>query len=524
MRKGDDGAYEELYRRHAEPVRRYARTCCRDADTAEDLTGEVFARTLQAVRGGKGPRTAVRAYLLTSVRHVAAAWTRTRRRERLVDDFAVFVQSAAAASGARDVDTLDLGADVRAMHKAEQTLVVRAFESLSEHDRMLLWHTAVEGDKPQDVAVLLGTSRGAVATAAHRAREHLKQAYLQAHVSRALTQGGECARYADRLGAYARGGLRMRAERGLARHLEGCAACSQAASEVRDLNEHIRLVLPVALVGWFGTAGGAKAFAALLGGGAAAGGAAAGGAAAGGAGASGAGTGAATEGLGTPAKVGIGLGVAAAAGAVLAYALTGGDEPVEKPRARPSAPHAAPDQPPRKPEPEPPGPRPEPRQPTAHPPAPRPQPVRAAPQRPAPKTEPGPGEEPVRRPGPRPTAPEPEPEPTRKPRPEPSAPPSPPSSRPPASPPAERHVIRVTEHSVVLDSTAGEHTVRLVVERQPSLKASASASASTSASARESVASWAHSLSRRAAASAGVRGGPVVSGPSPGSSSAAPAQ
>ncbi|UNT01081.1 sigma-70 family RNA polymerase sigma factor [Streptomyces tubbatahanensis] len=488
MRKGDDGAYEELYRRHAEPVRRYARTCCRDADTAEDLTGEVFARTLQAVCGGKGPRTAVRAYLLTSVRHVAAAWTRTRRRERLVDDFAVFVQSAAAAS-ARDVDTLDLGADVRAMHKAEQTLVVRAFESLSEHDRMLLWHTAVEGGRPQDVAVLLGTSRGAVATAAHRAREHLKQAYLQAHVSQALTQGGECARYADRLGAYARGGLRMRAERGLARHLEECPACSQAASEVKDLNEHIRLVLPVALIGWFGTAGGAKAFAALLGGGAAAGGAAAGGA---GAGAGGA----ASEGLGAPAKVGIGLGVAAAAGAVLAYALTGGDEPVEKPRARPSPPHAAPDQPPRKPDPAPPEPRQEPRKPTGRPPAPGPEPVRAAPRRPAQEAAP------VRRPGPRPSAPEP----PRSPDPEPPTPP-PPSSpparpSPPAPEPAERHLIRVTERGVVLESTTGERTVRLVVERQPD------------GGTPDSVASWSHSLSRQAAASARVRGAPTTSVPS----------
>jgi hypothetical protein len=55
MRAGDDTAYEELYRRHAEAVRRYARTCCRDAHTADDLTAEVFARMLQAVRGGSGP-------------------------------------------------------------------------------------------------------------------------------------------------------------------------------------------------------------------------------------------------------------------------------------------------------------------------------------------------------------------------------------------------------------------------------------------------------------------------------------
>ncbi|MGI5353374.1 sigma-70 family RNA polymerase sigma factor [Streptomyces sp. CA-250714] len=533
MREGDDGAYEELYRRHAEPVRRYARTCCRDADTAEDLTGEVFARTLQAVRGGKGPEASVRAYLLASVRHVAAHWARTRRRERLVDDFAAFAQSA-AASAACDEDTLELGAEVRAMREAEQRLVVRAFRSLSEYDRMLLWHTAVEGVPPQEVAPLLGKSRGATATAAHRAREHLKQAYLQAHVNQALTEGGECARYADRLGAYARGGLRMRAERGLARHLEECPACRQAASEVKDLNEHIRLLVPLALVGWFGTASGAKAFAALIGGGAttaAAGGAAAGGAgagsaggaaaggaggatggaAAGGAGSGSAGAGAsggagsgsagagaggaASEGLGAPAKAGIGLGVAAAAGAVIAYALSGGDgEPAKKPEARHPAPPSTPGQPPTKPDP---APRPEPRpeEPEPAPEQPDPAPPQAEPGS-APEPEPADAAEPPPRPEPpRPEPPAPRPLP---PPPSPSPEPPPPSS--PSPPRAERHLVEVTRDTVMLSSNTGDRDVRLVVERHPS-------SAGGASSVEMSAANWAHSSSRRSTASTAVSDG-----------------
>ena len=100
----------------------------------------------------------------------------------------------------------------------------------------MLWHTAVEDESPSEVAPLLGLTANATAVLAHRAREGLKQAYLQAHVSQALTAGGDCARYADRLGAYARGGLRMRAERGLRKHLEECPPCRQAALEVEDLN------------------------------------------------------------------------------------------------------------------------------------------------------------------------------------------------------------------------------------------------------------------------------------------------
>ena len=187
MREGDDSAYEELFLRHSEAVRRYARTCCRDAHTADDLTAEVFARTLQAVRGGAGPEQAVRAYLMTTVRRVAANWARTQKREHLVEDFAVFAE-AARASEVSDQNAsfgagLDLGADVLAMHEAEQSLAMQAFRSLPERWQAVLWHTTVEEESPSEVAPLFGLTANATAVLASRAREGLKQAYLQAHVS-----------------------------------------------------------------------------------------------------------------------------------------------------------------------------------------------------------------------------------------------------------------------------------------------------------------------------------------------------
>ncbi|MDX3240204.1 sigma-70 family RNA polymerase sigma factor, partial [Streptomyces sp. ME03-5709C] len=287
VRGGDDSAYEELYRRHATAVRRYARGCCRDPHTAEDLTGEVFARTLQAIRGGSGPDAAVRAYLLTTVRRVAASWDATARREQLVADFAAFALKAAGA-GAAEVP----GADVRAMHEAERSLVVQAFRSLPERWQAVLWHTAVEEEPPSRIAPLLGLTANATAVLAHRAREGLRQAYLQAHVSSSLTSEGACARYADRLGAHARGGLRMRADRELRKHLEECAACRLAAAELADVNAALKGLLPVAVLGWFGAAYAAKA-AAIAAGGAAAAGGTAGGAAA------------AAEGAAAPVKVAV---------------------------------------------------------------------------------------------------------------------------------------------------------------------------------------------------------------------------
>ncbi|MDX3385335.1 sigma-70 family RNA polymerase sigma factor [Streptomyces niveiscabiei] len=332
MRAGDDSAYEELYRRHADAVRRYARTCCRDGHTADDLTAEVFARMLQAVRGGSGPEYAVRAYLLTSVRRVAAQWTQSAKREQLVDDFAVFAaQAAGRASEVGDDDTLELGADVRAMHEAEQSMAMQAFRSLPERWQAVLWHTEVEDESPSEVATLFGLDANGTRVLASRAREGLKQAYLQAHVSATLTSDEECSRYADQLGTYARKRLRTRAERGLRKHLEECAKCRLAALQIEEVASGIPAVVPIAVIGWFGAAGYAKA-AALIAGGVGAGAAGVGGAAAAANGGSGA---AASEGLGAPVKAGIAAGVVAVAAAAVALALVGNDEPVKTPAAPP---------------------------------------------------------------------------------------------------------------------------------------------------------------------------------------------
>ncbi|WP_329229065.1 sigma-70 family RNA polymerase sigma factor [Streptomyces canus] len=420
MRSGDDTAYEALYRRHAGAVRRYARTCCRDGHTADDLTAEVFARMLQAVRGGHGPEHAVRPYLLTSIRRVAAGWTKSAKREQLVDDFAVFAAQATRSSEVSDDDTLDLGADVRAMHVAEQSMAMEAFRSLPERWQAVLWHTEVEDESPSEVATLFGLDANGTRVLASRAREGLKQAYLQAHVSATLAADEECARYADRLGAYARGGLRTRAERGLRKHLEECAKCRLAAGQIKEVAGGIPAVVPIAVIGWFGAAGYAKALG-LVAGGAGAGAAGAAGAAAaasgGSSGGAGAGGAAASEGLGAPVKAGIAAGVVAVAAAAVALALIGDDNPARKQDAKPPA--STPVVEPADPTPTP--------SPTKPEPAPPMVPVAAAP---SPKPTPTPTPTSAQKPIPTPT-PTPTPKPTPPPKPTPTATPT---STPPPPP------------------------------------------------------------------------------------------
>ncbi|WP_030850498.1 sigma-70 family RNA polymerase sigma factor [Streptomyces sp. NRRL S-475] len=443
MRAGDDTAYEELYRRHAQAVRRYARTCCRDAYTADDLTAEVFARMLQAVRGGAGPAHAVRAYLLTSVRRVAASWTRSARREQLVDDFAVFAAQSARGSDMSDDDTLELGADVRAMHQAEQSMAMRAFRSLPERWQAVLWHTEIEDESPSEVATLFGLDANGTRVLASRAREGLKQAYLQAHVSTTLTGDEECARYADQLGTYARGRLRTRAERGLRKHLEECAKCRLAALQIEEVAGGIPAVVPVAVIGWFGAAGYAKA-AGLIAGGAGAAGAAGAAAAAGGStggsaaagggsasgGAGGGGGAAASEGLGAPVKAGIAAGVVAVGVvAAVVMALAGNEQPKDEARTAPASPKPSSVVRPGEPTPTPSPPRqdpdPEPRPPGIMPArAGAPAPTPSSTTSPSTHPDPDPAPTPPRKPAPPPTSPAP---PEAEPPPAPAPPPPPPA-------------------------------------------------------------------------------------------------
>ncbi|MET9593198.1 sigma-70 family RNA polymerase sigma factor [Streptomyces sp. NPDC006516] len=439
MRAGDDQAYEVLFRRHSGAVRRYAHTCCRDADTAEDLTAEVFARTLQAVRGGKGPQEAVRAYLMTAVRHVAAAWTKSSKREHLVDDFAVFAAQATRSAELSEADTLELGADVLAMHEADRSMAMQAFRSLPERWQAVLWHTTVEEESPSEVAPLFGLTANATAVLAVRAREGLKQAYLQAHVSQSLTAGGDCARYADRLGAHARGGLRTRAERGLRKHLDECAKCRVAAGELERVNAGIPALLPIAVIGWFAAGYTVKAAGLVAGGaagvagaGAAAGAAAAatgsassgGGAAAGGA--------AASEGLGAPVKAGIAATLAMAAAAGLVWAMAGDDRPAPEPQPVAKPPVAAPVTP----------------SPSAPP---EPTPTPAATPAPAPPPAPEPTPTPPPAPASTPPAPEPTPEPTT---PKPS--PTPPEPTPTPAPAPEVYQVNELAYSVLGDHSGPE--------------------------------------------------------------------
>src|SRR5262245_7809441 len=230
-RNGDEAAYAELYVRHQPAALRLASTYRRLGDP-EDLVNEAFEKILAAVRRGGGPTEAFRAYLFVTLRRLAA-----ERAERPPEEPLDDVPEPVAAEAAEPE-----------MARADRDIMNDAFESLPDRWQTVLWHTAVEGRAPRELAAVLGVSANAAAALAYRAREKLRQAYLQAHLL--ASPHPECEPHRSRLGAYVRGGLSRRDQAATKRHVDRCESCQALVVELTDVNRMlVRSLLPFFLVG-----------------------------------------------------------------------------------------------------------------------------------------------------------------------------------------------------------------------------------------------------------------------------------
>ena len=232
VRSGDADAYGILYQRHAHAARRVARHITPSPADVDDVVAETFVRVLAAIRRGGGPAEAFRPYLVTAARRVALDHLRAQRTQVPTDD-------------AELPDPGEPFADP-AEASFERSLVSRAYSALPERWSAVLWHTEIERARPAEVALLLGISPNSVAALRYRAREGLRQAYLQMHLSSARPQ---CQPAAGKLGAYVRGALSRRDAREVHGHLSQCGDCTAAHAELVAINQTIRGVLAPAVLG-----------------------------------------------------------------------------------------------------------------------------------------------------------------------------------------------------------------------------------------------------------------------------------
>jgi RNA polymerase sigma factor (sigma-70 family) len=235
VRAGNEFAYGVLWRRHQKAAHSFARTLVGPSDV-DELVSESFYRVLRAIGQGGGPDGGFRPYLFTTIRRAQIdLGRRYHNRVTLTDD-------------ARDLEVEhEPSAADEVLHRHQNSAAWRAWASLPEETRTLLWHSIIEEESPAQLAPMLGISPNSVASRTVRAREKLRQAFLAQHVRDA---DNEQCRYArERLGRYARNALSERERAIVEEHLEQCGRCSTAFAEIRDLNFAMRAGIAPILLG-----------------------------------------------------------------------------------------------------------------------------------------------------------------------------------------------------------------------------------------------------------------------------------
>ncbi|MET4902997.1 sigma-70 family RNA polymerase sigma factor [Paenarthrobacter sp. CC6] len=258
VRQGVTDAFDTLYKRHVQIAHYVARTQSDNPSDADDVVAEAFATIFQSLKDGKGPKEFFRSYLLTVVRRTAHERNRKARQTQTAADDAIL------DAAVHDDDPV--------VGDLESSIMANAFKSLPERWQAVLFHLDIEGLKPAAVAPLVGLTPNGVSSLAIRAREGLRQAYLQHHISRSVDQA--CDEFASQLGKYVRNALKRTSKEKVGAHLEDCAKCTALLMELNDVQGGLRAILfplvagvaftpaAAAAVGWPGAgvaAGGGKA-------------------------------------------------------------------------------------------------------------------------------------------------------------------------------------------------------------------------------------------------------------------------
>ncbi|WP_051196405.1 sigma-70 family RNA polymerase sigma factor [Jonesia quinghaiensis] len=219
--RADSDAFEALWNRHVEAVQNTARSLSPTCDP-EDVAQECFTRLLAALQAGDTVDGPVRPYLYVLAKHIITSW-----QEPVVP--------------APNSQLPDIWEETTEAFDYNEN-VVSAFRSLPPEWRSVLWYTEVEGMAPSELAPVMGISANAVAALAYRAREGLRNAWLQTHVT-ATPQAGECAWATERIATHARASLSPRQTQRMQRHLHLCPTCPQLLAEVQQVASRLRTTL-----------------------------------------------------------------------------------------------------------------------------------------------------------------------------------------------------------------------------------------------------------------------------------------
>ncbi|MGW7078356.1 sigma factor [Streptomyces sp. NPDC054866] len=235
-------AYSRIYEEEQPRLVAYARSLTGSAWVADDLVAEAHFRVWRRLSSGHEIEN-VPAYLMTTVRHLAAAVGRDAGREtprdphapETVEPFGVVAGGVVAGGGEDPGDRV-----------SSVDLLGRVLGQLPERWVKALWLAEAEGQPLETVGRRIGAGRGATAVLLHRAREGMRQAFLRAHPG--TPEDPACEQHWDRIPGHIRGEASARQSEQLLAHLDGCADCRGRLALLARANDRLPALVGPALL------------------------------------------------------------------------------------------------------------------------------------------------------------------------------------------------------------------------------------------------------------------------------------
>jgi RNA polymerase sigma factor (sigma-70 family) len=216
-RRGDDTAFEELYRRYNARVCAYVARMVGCRDHAQEIAQEAFISALRRLRSSDQPIT-FKAWIYGIARNGAIDHLRARSRRGAevgydhVEEFVEPTGVLAAPAPEAAVEAKQSLADLQG-----------AFGGLSEAHHQILVMRELEGLSYDQLGERMGMSRSQVESTLFRARRRLEDEYAE------LVSGERCRTVRESIGRA--GGLGVREQRRVERHLSHCHGCRREARQ-----------------------------------------------------------------------------------------------------------------------------------------------------------------------------------------------------------------------------------------------------------------------------------------------------
>jgi RNA polymerase sigma factor (sigma-70 family) len=243
VRDGDDGAFEELYRRYQPRIAGFVRSMLHDETRAEDVAQEAFLSALRRMRA-TDTEINFKPWIYQIARNAAID---SYRRNSHAVEVSMDADNGLRASDRHRLVGVEGAPDTALVTKERLTHLQGAFDELSDvHTRVLVMRE-LEGMSYREIGQQLDLTRPAVESALFRARRRLESEYTE------LSEGRRCEAMRATMLRMAAGTQRGAEEHRLARHAKRCHACRKHARELgiepltalRTLRKKAAALLPI---------------------------------------------------------------------------------------------------------------------------------------------------------------------------------------------------------------------------------------------------------------------------------------